>query len=81
MFELDTTMLYCLVIIVINSSLLLLYHFWIDPYKDIERFYFKHSKLEYGVYKLSHFIIMLSLVFSLRYVMSSGATTLAKKMK
>lgn len=68
----DETIIYALAIVVFNSVLLLYYHFKIDPYKKIERFYFKHNKIEYGLFKASYFIIIASFVLNLRYIVHEG---------
>jgi hypothetical protein len=65
---LDETLIYCFIIVVFNAILLSLYHFHIDPNKNIERHYFKTCKIQYGLFKLAYFIIFISFVFSARYI-------------
>jgi hypothetical protein len=65
---LDETLIYCFIIVVFNATLLILYHFHIDPNKDIERHYFKKCKIQYGLFKISYFIIFMSFILSVRYI-------------
>ena len=66
------TLFYCFVIVIFNAMVLLVYHFKVDPYKDVERYYFQSNKLHYCVFKLAYSIILISFIFSLRYVFYYG---------
>jgi hypothetical protein len=77
----DETTLYCIIIIIINSIVLLLYHFRIDPNKDIERYYYKKDKIQHCCFKLAYLIILLSLIFSIRYLLYDGMKSLMNYMK
>lgn len=54
--------------IVVCGVTLYIYHFHIDPYKNIERFYFKTSKVEYAAFKIAQSVLMLSLILSARFL-------------
>lgn len=75
---LDETGFYAFAIVTFNSILLLMYHFKIDPNKKIERFYFKKNKIEYGLFKAAYFIILVSFILSLRYVVHTGFSLLTR---
>ena len=62
------TMVVCVVVVIVTSIVLGLYHFKIDPYKDAERYYFNNEKITYAVFKLAYYVILISLIFSLRFV-------------
>jgi hypothetical protein len=64
----DETLIYCGTIFISTGILLGLYHFYVDPNKDIERHYFKNNKIEYSIYKLAYMIIFFSCIFSIRYI-------------
>jgi len=67
----DTTTLafYSLGAIIVCGITLYIYHFHIDPYKNIERFYFKNSKMEYAAFKAAHSVLMLSMILSARFLL------------
>ncbi len=66
----DTTLaFYSLGAILVSGITLYTYHFHIDPYKNIERFYFKNSKAEYAAFKAAHSVLMLSMILSARFLL------------
>lgn len=64
----NDTLIYCFIIVLFTSVLLSVYHFYIDPDKNIERHCFKTNKMHYGLFKASYFVIFMSLMFSARYI-------------
>ena len=64
----DVIFYYCVVVLVVNSIVLYVYHFVCDPYKNIERYYYKSSWYEYYLFKLMYLIIFLSFVISAKYI-------------
>jgi hypothetical protein len=68
----DETVVYCAVIAVANAIVLVMYHFWLDPNKDMERYYFRSCKVRYTIFKMAYFIIMVSCVMSARYIIYGG---------
>jgi DMSO/TMAO reductase YedYZ heme-binding membrane subunit len=56
------------IIIVILSAMALLFYYYHNQNRKIERFYYKHSKLLFGVLEIICFIIMTSFVFNSRYI-------------
>ena len=75
----DQTLLYCILVSILTGIVLYLYHFHIDPYKNIERHYFKTSKAEYCCFKIAYFVIFVSCVFSLRYLVFHGFSLISAK--
>ena len=75
----NETMVYCFVIIVVNTCILLVFHFVVDPNNDIQRHYKRKSKLLYCLFQLSHFIILIACVMSIRYIIFEGFTHLQRK--
>jgi hypothetical protein len=71
----DATMWYCVGISVFAGIFLYLYHFHVDPYKDIERYYFKNDKLQHGLFKLAYYIVFISFVLCVRYMVFEGFNT------
>ena len=63
---------YCLFIVVANGMMLTLYHYWLDPHKDVERHYYRNSKITYCVFKVAYLVLLFSFMFSLRYVVMEG---------
>ena len=61
-------MIYSVTVAFITGLILFLYNFRLDPYKNIERFYFRTSKVEYAIFKFTYAVIMLSCILSLRYI-------------
>lgn len=59
---------YAIAVAVTTGLILFYYNFRLDPYKNIERFYFRNSKLEYAIFKFTYAVIMLSFILSLRYI-------------
>jgi len=59
---------YAIAVALSTGLILLFYNFKLDPYKNIERFYFRNSKVEYAVFKFTYAIIMLSFILSVRYI-------------
>lgn len=53
---------------VVCGILLLVYNYYIDPYKNIERFYFKTSKTQYILFKLTYAVILFSFIVSARFL-------------
>jgi hypothetical protein len=60
--------LYAIAVAITTGLILYFYNFKLDPYKNIERFYFKNSKVEYAVFKFTYAIIMLSFILSVRFL-------------
>lgn len=79
MFNWDETMFYCFIIVVFNATILIIYHFKVDPNKDIERYYFKTNKYHYSIFKLAYFIILVSFIFSIRYIIFEGFSVAKKR--
>lgn len=77
----EETIIYCIVIIIANGLMLSIYHYWLDPEKDIERYYFRQSKISYCVFKMSYLILLFSFVFSLRYLLGNFISQYTKKLK
>ena len=73
----DETAIYCFIIVVI----LVIYHFYVDPDKDIERHYFKTSKVEHALFKLAYYIILVSLILCVRYLAYEGFASATKWLK
>jgi uncharacterized membrane protein len=71
---------HCIIVIILNSILLVLLHFRIDPYKNIERHMFKEDKPGYLMYKLSYFIIIISLFWSIRHMFFEGVSSVTQKL-
>lgn len=59
---------YAIAVALSTGLILLFYNFKLDPYKNIERFYFRNSKVEYAIFKFTYAIIMLSFILSVRYI-------------
>lgn len=59
---------YSIAAALVCGSLLYAYHFHLDPYKNIERFYFKRSKTQYAIFKLAYTTILLSTILSVRFL-------------
>jgi hypothetical protein len=59
---------YAIAVALTTGLILFLYNFKLDPYKNIERFYFKNSKVEYAIFKFTYAIIMLSFILSVRFL-------------
>lgn len=74
----DETILYCIVIIVANGFMLSIYHWILDPEKEIERHYFRQSKISYCVFKMSYLILLFSFMFSLRYLVTEFISSYKK---
>lgn len=60
------------IIVIACGIVLTLYHFVIDPVKNIERHYFKTSKISYCIFRIAYVIILFSCIFSLRYIVLEG---------
>lgn len=61
-------MIYSVAVALATGLILVVYNFRLDPYKNIERFYFRTSKVEYAIFKFTYAVIMLSCILSLRYI-------------
>ena len=61
-------MIYSVTVALATGLILFLYNFRLDPYKNIERFYFRTSKVEYAIFKFTYAVIMLSCILSIRYI-------------
>ena len=53
---------------IVCGLLLFVYNYYIDPYKNIERFYFKTSKPQYILFKLTYAVIFFSFIVSARFL-------------
>ena len=62
------TIIYAVLVALSTGMILLIYNYKIDPYKNIERFYFKKSKAEYAIFKLTYALILLSCILSTKYL-------------
>ena len=60
---------YCLVVAIIDAIVLYAYHAH-DPYKNVERFYFNRSKIEYGILKGGYFIVFITFMISVKVLLS-----------
>jgi hypothetical protein len=40
-----------------------------DPYQNIERYYFKESRIEYGILKAAYFVVFVSGMLGAKYIM------------
>lgn len=67
----DETTIFTVITIVLSGLLLLLYHFQLDPNKDIERYMFKNAKSEHTLFKLAYYVLFLSLAINVRYLIFS----------
>lgn len=77
----DDIQKHCFIVIILNSILLVLLHFRIDPYKNIERRLFKEDRPKYMLFKLSYFIILVSLIWSIRHMISTGMNNITNKLR
>ena len=68
---LDINEKYCIAAIAFNATVLILYHYKLDPDKRIERFYFKNSKAEHAIFKLCYYILIVSLMMCARHLIES----------
>lgn len=66
--EEKSTVIYAVLVALSTGMILLLYNYKIDPYKNIERFYFKKSKAEYAIFKLTYALILLSCILSAKFL-------------
>ncbi len=67
---------YAIAVAITTGLILFFYNFKLDPYKNIERFYFRNSKTEYAIFKFTYAIIMLSFILSVRFlIMKPFAST------
>jgi hypothetical protein len=65
----DENLLYSIVVGLGVSSLLLYYHFKLDPWKDMERHLFRNHKPKYYLFKVTYFVLLTSAIFSLKYIL------------
>jgi hypothetical protein len=61
---------YAILVVVLCGAVTMAYRTY-DPYLNIERYYFRRSRLEYGTIKIAHFIIFMSALLSARYLLQS----------
>lgn len=70
----DDTCFYCLIVVTVNAFVLLGYHYYLDPHKDIERYYLRNNKVGYALLTSSYYVIVISMMLCLRYLASSWYT-------
>lgn len=61
----DPVIKYCLVVAIVDAVVLVAYH-TNDPYKNVERFYFHRSKVEYGILKVGYFVVFMTFMISVK---------------
>ncbi len=75
----NETFVYCIIVLLLNSTVLYYYHFILDPYHAIERYYFQKNKIQFYVFKLAYTIIFLSVLLAGRYLSHQVFTLFLKR--
>lgn len=63
----DPVIKYCVAVAVVDAVVLVAYH-TNDPYKNVERFYFNRSKVEYGILKMGYFVVFMTFMISIKMI-------------
>ena len=74
-------MIYYCAIIAILSALCVLYFFYQNKGRKIERYYFKHNKYLFALLTFVNFLLMISAVMNGKYIASLIFEILFKKFK
>ena len=61
--------------VTVCGLVLLVYNYYIDPYKNIERFYFKTSKPQYMLFKLTYAVVLFSFIVSARFLVMKSLSS------
>jgi hypothetical protein len=64
--------------IILSGSALLGYK-WIDPNKDMQRYFHKHARRKFYLLQLAYTVLLLSFAFNSRYVIMKTLTVLKNK--
>ena len=65
----DPVVKYCVLVAIVDAIVLAAYHLN-DPYKNVERFYFYRSRIEYGILKAGYFVVFITFMISVKFLAS-----------
>jgi hypothetical protein len=61
----DTTVLYCITLVAVAGGVLWLYGRY-NQYNNVERFYYRTDRFQYGLLKAAYFVIFATFLLSIR---------------
>jgi hypothetical protein len=67
------------IVAIILSGTALLGYKWVDPNKDMQRYFHRHARKKFYMLQLAYTVLLLSFAFNSRYVIMKALTVLKNK--